>query len=116
MIERVPGLATKAAPVKQQFRDKLIEHSRYVREHGEDSLRAVGHRVVHGGPDYSGPVVLTDDVAANLEALTPLAPLHQPRCLAPVRTIGAIKPDLTQIACFDTAFHHGLASPASRFA
>ncbi|WP_298245461.1 acetate/propionate family kinase [uncultured Bradyrhizobium sp.] len=83
---------------------------------GERSLSAVGHRVVHGGPDYSGPVVLTDDVIAKLEALTPLAPLHQPRCLAPVRTLAAIRPALTQIACFDTAFHHGLAPPASRFA
>ncbi|UPK25536.1 acetate/propionate family kinase [Bradyrhizobium sp. 195] len=83
---------------------------------GERSLRAVGHRIVHGGPDYSGPVTLTDDVTAKLEALTPLAPLHQPRCLAPVRRFTAIRPALTQIACFDTAFHHGLAPPASRFA
>jgi acetate kinase len=83
---------------------------------GERSLRAVGHRIVHGGPDYSGPVALTDDITAKLEALTPLAPLHQPRCLAPVRTFAAIRPELTQIACFDTAFHHGLAPPASRFA
>ena len=83
---------------------------------GDHRLRAVGHRVVHGGPDYSGPVELTDDVYAKLEALTPLAPLHQPRCLAPVRTIRAIRPALAQIACFDTAFHHGLAPPASRFA
>lgn len=83
---------------------------------GERSLRAVGHRIVHGGPDYSGPVALTDDVIAKLEALTPLAPLHQPRCLAPVRTFTAIRPALTQIACFDTAFHHGFAPPASRFA
>lgn len=83
---------------------------------GERSLRAVGHRIVHGGPDYSGPVVLTDEVTAKLEALTPLAPLHQPRCLAPVRTLATIRPALTQIACFDTAFHHGLAPPASRFA
>ncbi|TQF36289.1 acetate kinase [Bradyrhizobium sp. UNPF46] len=83
---------------------------------GERSLRAVGHRVVHGGRDYSGPVVLSDAVTAKLEALTPLAPLHQPRCLAPVRTLAAIRPALTQIACFDTAFHHGLAPPASRFA
>lgn len=74
---------------------------------GERSLRAVGHRIVHGGPDYSGPVALTDDITAKLEALTPLAPLHQPRCLAPVRTFAAIRPELTQIACFDTAFHHG---------
>ncbi|MDA9498303.1 acetate/propionate family kinase [Bradyrhizobium sp. CCBAU 11357] len=83
---------------------------------GGRSLRAVGHRIVHGGPDHSGPVVLTDDIIAKLEALTPLAPLHQPRCLAPVRRLAAIRPGLTQIACFDTAFHHGLAPPASRFA
>ncbi|MDA9468462.1 acetate/propionate family kinase [Bradyrhizobium sp. CCBAU 53415] len=83
---------------------------------GERSLRAVGHRIVHGGPDYSGPVVLTDDITAKLEALTPLAPLHQPRCLTPVRSLAAIRPELTQIACFDTAFHHGLTPPASRFA
>ena len=83
---------------------------------GQDSLRAAGHRIVHGGPDHSGPVELTDDVYAKLEALTPLAPLHQPRCLAPIRTLSAIRPALTQIACFDTAFHHGLAPPASRFA
>ncbi|MBR0834050.1 acetate/propionate family kinase [Bradyrhizobium manausense] len=83
---------------------------------GKGRLRAVGHRVVHGGPDYSGPIELTDDVYAKLEALTPLAPLHQPRCLEPVRTIGAIRPGLTQIACFDTAFHHAITPPASRFA
>ncbi|WIW48018.1 acetate/propionate family kinase [Bradyrhizobium sp. 62B] len=80
------------------------------------NLRAVGHRIVHGGSDYSGPVVLTDDVTAKLDALTPLAPLHQPRCLTPVRALAAIRPALTQIACFDTAFHHGLASTARRFA
>jgi acetate kinase len=83
---------------------------------GEHRLHAVGHRVVHGGPDYSGPVELTDDVHARLEALTPLAPLHQPRCLEPVRTIRTIRPALTQIACFDTAFHHSLIPPTRRFA
>jgi acetate kinase len=83
---------------------------------GDRRLVAVGHRIVHGGPDYSGPVELTDDVYAKLEALTPLAPLHQPRCLEPVRTIKALRPALTQIACFDTAFHHGLTPPANRFA
>ncbi|MBR0904082.1 acetate/propionate family kinase [Bradyrhizobium liaoningense] len=83
---------------------------------GDHLLRAVGHRIVHGGPDYSGPAELTDDVYAKLAALTPLAPLHQPRCLAPVHIIRAMKPDLTQIACFDTAFHHGMTPPASRFA
>ena len=84
--------------------------------YGERSLRAVGHRIVHGGRDYSGPVALTDGVIAKLGALTPLAPLHQPRCLAPVRALAALRPRLTQIACFDTAFHHSLAPPAGRFA
>lgn len=89
----------------------------FIEDHfGKGSLGAVGHRVVHGGPDYSGPVELTEEVTSKLEALTPLAPLHQPRCLAPVHTLKAVQPALTQIACFDTAFHHGLAPPASRFA
>ena len=89
----------------------------YVDGHfGGRRLRAVGHRIVHGGPDYAGPVALTEDVCARLAALTPLAPLHQPRCLAPVRIITAMRPGLTQIACFDTAFHHGLVPSASRFA
>ncbi|WP_407184850.1 acetate/propionate family kinase [Bradyrhizobium centrosematis] len=83
---------------------------------GERPLRAVGHRIVHGGPDYSGPVALTDEVIARLAALTPLAPLHQPRCLAPIRALAAIRPALTQIACFDTAFHHSMLPPTNRFA
>ncbi|AMA59585.1 acetate/propionate family kinase [Bradyrhizobium sp. CCGE-LA001] len=87
-----------------------------VERFGEHRLRAVGHRIVHGGPDYSGPVALTDEVYARLEALAPLAPLHQPRCLEPVRSIKAIRPDLTQVACFDTAFHHSLSPTARRFA
>jgi acetate kinase len=84
--------------------------------YGGQGLQAVGHRIVHGGPNYSGPVALTEDVIAKLEALTPLAPLHQPRCLAPIHALAALQPGLTQIACFDTAFHHGLTPPASRFA
>ena len=81
-----------------------------------DRLAAVGHRIVHGGRDFFGPVVLSDQTLAALEALIPLAPLHQPLCLAPVRAVKSLQPKLTQIACFDTAFHHGLAPPASRFA
>ena len=89
----------------------------FVEHHfGEGRLCAVGHRIVHGGADYCGPVELTEQVFTKLEALTPLAPLHQPRCLAPVRAVRTIRPLLTQIACFDTAFHHGMAPPANRFA
>ena len=82
---------------------------------GGARLAAVGHRIVHGGRDFSDPVVVTDRTLGALDALTPLAPLHQPRCLAPVRAVRSLRPGLTQIACFDTAFHH-LAPPASRFA
>ncbi|UGY26599.1 acetate/propionate family kinase [Bradyrhizobium septentrionale] len=79
-------------------------------------LAAVGHRIVHGGRAFYGPVVIAGQTLAALEALTPLAPLHQQRCLAPVRAVQSLQPELTQIACFDTAFHHGLAPPVSRFA
>lgn len=69
------------------------------------TIKAVGHRVVHGGPDFAAPVVIDDTVRAALEALVPLAPLHQPHCLAGIRAARAAFPDATQIACFDTAFH-----------
>jgi acetate kinase len=80
------------------------------------TLLAVGHRVVHGGRDFDRPVKVTDITLEAMAALTPLAPLHQPRCLSPIRAIKLLQPDLQQIACFDTAFHHGLAPPVSRFA
>lgn len=80
------------------------------------SLAAVGHRIVHGGRDFVDPVRLDDRVIEALDALTPLAPLHQPGSLAPVRALQALRPGLAQIGCFDTAFHHKLAPPVSRFA
>ena len=83
---------------------------------GADTLAAVGHRVVHGGRDFIDPVRLTADTVAALDALTPLAPLHQPHSLAPVRAIMALAPDLPQVACFDTAFHHSMPAVATRFA
>lgn len=80
------------------------------------TLVAIGHRVVHGGRDFHRPTKVTDKTIDAMAALTPLAPLHQARCLFPIRAIKSLRPDLTQIACFDTAFHHGLAPPVSRFA
>jgi acetate kinase len=79
-------------------------------------LAAVGHRIVHGGLDFTGPVMIADRTLAALEALTPLAPLHQPRSLAPIRAVKSLQPSLPQIACFDTAFHHSLMPSARRFA
>ena len=74
---------------------------------GGVELRAVGHRVVHGGPDFDRPVRIDADILARLTALEPLAPLHQPHNLAAIRVVAAIDPDLPQVACFDTAFHRG---------
>ncbi len=79
-------------------------------------LAAVGHRIVHGGPEFSHPVRIDDHNLARLDALTPLAPLHQPVSLAPVRYIRGMRPGLPQIACFDTAFHRTIGPPASRYA
>jgi acetate kinase len=81
-----------------------------------DTLVAVGHRVVHGGRDFIAPVRLTAQIVQQLDALTPLAPLHQPHSLAPIRTLMALRPNLPQVACFDTAFHHTMPAVAARFA
>jgi acetate kinase len=77
---------------------------------------AIGHRVVHGGDDYDEPTMIDDAVLDRLERLVPLAPLHQPNNLAPIRVIRARRPELPQVACFDTAFHRGHAEVAQRFA
>jgi acetate kinase len=77
---------------------------------------AIGHRVVHGGPAYVAPTVITDGVLDRLQRFIPLAPLHQPNNLGPIRTILERLPNVLQVACFDTAFHRGHAQVADRFA
>ncbi|MGB6194746.1 MAG: acetate kinase, partial [Methyloceanibacter sp.] len=77
---------------------------------------AVGHRVVHGGPDYSEPILIDDAVIDRLQAFAPLAPLHQPNNLGPIRTLRQRQPQLPQVACFDTAFHRGHPEIADRYA
>jgi acetate kinase len=77
---------------------------------------AIGHRVVHGGPDHSAPTVATDAILKRLDAFSPLAPLHQPNNLAPIRAVQARQPQLLQVACFDTAFHRGHPDVADRYA
>ncbi len=69
------------------------------------SITAVGHRVVHGGPDFAVPVVIDDTNLARLETFSPFAPLHQPHNLAGIYAAAAAFPDAVQVACFDTAFH-----------
>lgn len=80
------------------------------------TLAAVGHRVVHGGPSYAQPVRVTAGVVAELERFVPLAPLHQPHNLAPIRLLLARQPALPQVACFDTAFHRVQPPVAQAFA
>ena len=88
----------------------------WLRETQSVNLVAVGHRVVHGGPDYSRPVAIDHTVLTNLERYVSLAPLHQPNNLAPIRTLLKVRPDLLQVACFDTAFHRGHDAVADYFA
>src|SRR5205807_5998028 len=77
---------------------------------------AVGHRVVHGGADLREATIVDDDVLARIEALTPLAPLHQPRALAAIRAVRATLPETPAVACFDTAFHATLPPAAATYA
>lgn len=72
---------------------------------GALELAGVGHRVVHGGAAYTAPVQLTPAILDTLQALIPLAPLHQPHNLAAIRAVAQENPSLPQVACFDTAFH-----------
>ncbi len=77
---------------------------------------AIGHRVVHGGPDYDRPVSVTPEVLQRLERYVSLAPLHQPFNLAPIRSMLSSMPELPQVACFDTAFHRGHPALADYYA
>ncbi len=97
-IEAVPDVSTAMGIAGAWLREELRIHP-----------IAVGHRVVHGGPDFDKPVLIDHGVVARLERFINLAPLHQPHNLAPIRSILTNFPALPQVACFDTAFHrtHG---------
>lgn len=101
-----------------QTHEALLRHLLdWVDSHlGEETLAAVGHRVVHGGPAHYRPEQITAALLEQLAALIPLAPLHQPHNLAPIRAIAAERPALPQVACFDTGFHHGMSPVATRLA
>jgi acetate kinase len=83
---------------------------------GARRLAALGHRVVHGGLHRSGPARVTPELLAELEALVPLAPLHEPHNLAPIKMAMTLNPDLPQLACFDTAFHRTAPEVEQAFA
>lgn len=116
--------AQGALLMRQDYIRDGFDHAAAVREmlrlagpwlDGAD-LSVVGHRVVHGGLDFAAPVLLDDRIVARLEALAPLAPLHQPHNLAVIRALRAANPELPQVACFDTAFHSDQPLLATSFA
>ncbi|WKK25805.1 acetate kinase [Streptomyces olivoreticuli] len=79
-------------------------------------LAAIGHRVVHGGKKFTEPTVITEEVVAEIERLIPVAPLHNPANITGIRTAQALRPDLPQVAVFDTAFHTTMPESAARYA
>lgn len=84
--------------------------------HAASGDLAVGHRVVHGGTDFTLPVQVNSDIIERLHALEPLAPLHQPYNVAAIEAVHELDAGWPQVACFDTAFHAGITKPASQFA
>ncbi len=94
--------------------DYLIGFLSQYRE--ELRLTAVGHRVVHGGIRFSEPTLINEEVLASLEKLIPLAPLHQPHNLFPIRVVAQRRTEMPQVACFDTAFHRAQPELAQAFA
>jgi acetate kinase len=83
---------------------------------GFGEVHAVGHRIVHGGDDFSGPALIDPSVRQRIGALTDLAPLHQPKSLAALDAVTEVLPDVPAVACFDTAFHATIPPAAATFA
>ena len=101
-------LVERDFPVSEarQVKDAIVIASDWLgTQFRDEPLLAVGHRVVHGGVAFSRPVLVDADVFAALEQLIPLAPLHQPHNLEAIRAVRDARPEIPQVACFDTAFH-----------
>jgi acetate kinase len=94
----------------------MAETSEWLRTLEGLELRAIGHRVVHGGPEFDHPVLIDEAILARLARYQTLAPLHQPNNLAPIRLGMAINAHVPQVACFDTAFHRGHAAHTDCYA
>jgi len=109
-----PDLGTKPPTTPSEVLPAVLPWAR--ERLGDRRLAAVGHRVVHGGLRYSRPARVTPELLAELEALVPLAPLHEPYNLAPIKMAMNLNPGLPQIACFDTAFHRTAAEVDQAFA
>jgi acetate kinase len=110
----VPADRSEPTDTKSGIADTLLR--RIETMPGGRQIDAVGHRIVHGGPKFTAPVMLDAKIVDELARLTPMAPLHQPACLELVSDILSSRPSLRQIACFDTAFHRTLDPIYRRFA
>ncbi|MCG0284703.1 acetate kinase [Streptomyces sp. PSAA01] len=114
IVERIgEGPVADHAAALKQVADELAAQGL-----GLDSpeLAAVGHRVVHGGTRFTEPTLITDEVVEEIEKLIPLAPLHNPANVTGIKVARALRPDLPQVAVFDTAFHSTIPEAAARYA
>jgi acetate kinase len=109
-----PDLGTKPPTVPSEVLPAILPWGR--EKLGNRRLDALGHRVVHGGLRHSRPARVTPELLAELEALVPLAPLHEPHNLAPIKMAMTLNPGLPQVACFDTAFHRTAPDVEQAFA
>ena len=109
--DRIVGAADLPAPRGQA---DIVAVARAIQGFG--TVDAVGHRIVHGGTLYTGPVRIDREVVERLRALTDLAPLHQPKSLAALEAVEVALPDVPAVACFDTAFHATMPAAASTYA
>jgi acetate kinase len=109
-----PDLGTKPPTVPSEVLPAILPWAR--EKLGDRRLAALGHRVVHGGLHHSRPARVTPELLAELEALVPLAPLHEPHNLAPIKMAMSLNPELPQVACFDTAFHRTAPEVEQTFA
>ncbi|MFD8159220.1 acetate kinase [Streptomyces malaysiensis subsp. malaysiensis] len=114
IVERIgEGPVADHAAALKQVADELAAKGL-----GLDSpeLAAVGHRVVHGGTRFTEPTLITDEVVEEIEKLIPLAPLHNPANVTGIKVARSLRPDLPQVAVFDTAFHSTIPEAAARYA
>lgn len=119
MVTRDPSgrqTAEHYFPKVMPFPELVREVVSWAEKQSGTTLRAVGHRVVHGGSQFTTPQIVTEKLLADLDGLVALAPLHEPHNIAPMRYLMECNPNLPQIACFDTSFHRTMPNIAARFA
>jgi len=109
LLERDADVADHAAALATMFEWLDAQHL-------ADDIAAVGHRIVHGGPRYSEPQVVGDELMRTLEALVPQVPNHLPQAIVALAFIARVRPALCQVACFDTAFHRHMPRVAQMYA